>query len=277
MRSFHELYRDRFLSQGYPDLEQLAVRHKGTYEDVSMAKEVLDCIGRLVNLSEGSRSVVDVGCGPNVANVKALLEAGFDAYGVEPVAGYLEVARRALNDPARILKGTAERLPFPDGSQRVVLMQAVLEHVSSPQQCVTEAYRVLAPDGVLYLSTVFKHRLSITGWNPEYRKRFFNWYPAVLKECYVHHHLHFDPRLANYSVRPAVHWFTFPELCRLGRNAGFAAFYTKMDLANADSVYLQRSRWRRLLVNAVKHRPWLRALVLTQIGHIIMWKRPDNP
>ena len=42
--------------------------------------------------------------------------------------------------------------------------------------------------------------------------------------------LHYEPQLANYNARPAVHWFSFPDLCRLGREAGFAQFYSPLDL-----------------------------------------------
>ena len=107
----------------------------------------------------------------------------------------------------------------------------------------------------------------------EFRKRFYNWLPAVVKESYVFQHLHYDPSLANFSPRPAVHWFTYSELCKLGRSAGFAQFYSKIDLADPNNVYAQRSVWRRLLLRRIQNSVWLRSLALTQISHIIMWKR----
>ena len=42
------------------------------------------------------------------------------------------------------------------------------------------------------------------------------------------HHLHYNPSLANFSLRPAVHWWTYADLCRAGREAGFAQFYTRI-------------------------------------------------
>jgi len=276
MRGREQLYRDRFLSQGYPDLERLGGEYfKSLQTTESGVEEILACVGRLIDLGDGTSRVVDVGCGPNPANVKRLLELGYDAVGVEPVAPHVAAAREFLGEPERILAGCAERLPLADESVRVVLLRSVIEHTDSPQQCVSEAYRVLTPDGVFYISTPNRHHLSLVGANGEFRKRFYNWFPDVLKECYVFQHLHYDPRLANYTPRPAVHWFTYADLCKLGRSAGFGQFYTKIDLADRAGVYAHRSRWRRWLLGMVQRSVWLRALALTQIGHIIMWKRKE--
>ena len=38
------------------------------------------------------------------------------------------------------------------------------------------------------------------------------------------------PAVVVLSTRPAVHWFTYADLCRRGREAGFHRFYTKFDL-----------------------------------------------
>lgn len=49
--------------------------------------------------------------------------------------------------------GTAEALPYGDGSFDLVLCTQVLEHVSDPAAAVREMWRVLAPDGVALVST----------------------------------------------------------------------------------------------------------------------------
>lgn len=60
-------------------------------------------------------------------------------------------------DPARDpeIVGDIQALPFPDGSQQFVLCTEVLEHVENPVQAAHELYRVLAPGGVLILTTRF--------------------------------------------------------------------------------------------------------------------------
>jgi len=268
---------NRFLSEGYPELEKIGVSHyRLAQETKSRVPEILECLGRLIDLSTGSRSVVVVGCGPNAWSVKALLECGYDAVGVEPLAESARAAVEFLGEPGRVWQARAERLPFADDSQRIILMESVLEHVDSPVRSVAEAYRVLVPGGVLYIYTTNRLKFSLTGKNDEFRVRFYNWFPRIVKECYVYEHLQHDPSLANYAVRPAVHWFTFAELCDLGRRVGFGRFYSLLDLVETDSPSIQRSVLRRWLFRKVRRSPWLRALALTQTGSsIFMLKRPN--
>jgi ubiquinone/menaquinone biosynthesis C-methylase UbiE len=195
--------------------------------------------------------------------------------GIEPVAMSAAAAADFLGDPSRIYQASAESLPLDNGSQRLVLMESVLEHVDSPILSLSEAYRVLEPNGVLYVITTNKLQFSITGKNAESKAKFYNWFPDLVKECYVHKHLHFEPTLANYSVRPAVHWFTFAGLCNLGRQVGFAKFYSKIDLA--DGPGRSKSAIKRWLFEKAKYNPWLRALALTKVGGtIFMMKRPEE-
>ncbi|MGB6297215.1 MAG: methyltransferase domain-containing protein [Rivularia sp. (in: cyanobacteria)] len=49
----------------------------------------------------------------------------------------------------------AHSLPFEDKSLDGVIIQAVLEHVVDPVQCVKEIYRVLKDDGIVYSETPF--------------------------------------------------------------------------------------------------------------------------
>ena len=272
-----DLYRGRRLSDGYPDLETKGVAHYTEAQEASRTGETLDCIDRLVDLRSGLRTGAVIGCGPNPQAVRILLDRGIDAIGVEPIHGSAAAAAKFLGDESRVRFGTAEQLPFPNASLRIVLMESVLEHVDSPLLSLGEAYRVLAPGGVLYVYTTNRYRFSWKGTNQEFRTPFFNWFPATLKEAYVHHHLHFDPRLAYFTPRPAVHWFTYAELCRLGRMVGFSQFYSVLDLIDTDAPSIRRKLLRRTFLETVRARPWLRALALLQFGEsIFMLKRPAS-
>jgi len=272
------LYEGRYLSDGYPDLEQTGSDYfiHAQPEEAGVS-ELLLCLSTLIDVSLEPKTVAVIGCGPKPLAVMEWLHRGFDAHGVEPVPGSAAAAAKFLGISGRVLRGTAEQLPFEDGSQRIVVLDTVLEHVDSVPKTMSEAYRVLAPGGVLYVYTTNRHRFSLTGANGEYRARFFNWFPRVVKESYVFKHLHFDPTLANYSPRPAVHWFTYSDLCQMGRDAGFAHFYSRLDLLPLDAPSIKRSAFRTLALRAFAagmRNPWLRGVALLQYGNsIFMLKR----
>ncbi|MPZ17081.1 MAG: methyltransferase domain-containing protein [Luteitalea sp.] len=275
---FDSLYAKRPLSAGCPDLERLGAEYHATHADTShqFSRAALDCLERLIDLATGSRAALVVGCGPKPGAVRDLLDRGLDARAVEPVAQNVASARQFLQDDSLVQQGSAESLAFPDESFRIILMESVLEHVDSPIKALNEMYRVLVPGGVLYVYTTNRWKFSPRGVNGEYRVPFFNWFPAIVKESYVFQQLHYDPSLANFNARPAFHWFTYSELCQLGRMAGFAHFYSWIDLAGRQNAFVRASRLRRLMVERIRYRPWLRALALTQSGgSIFMYKRPS--
>jgi len=270
-----DLYRARHLADGFPNLERLGVEWYSSHQGdaVSNIESVMRCADRIIDLENGPKTVCDVGCGPVPEALIWLRAHGFDAVGIEPIASYVATACNSLGDPKGVLGGSAESLPLPDGSQRLVLLRTVLEHVDSPDKVIAEAFRVLMPGGLLFVYTTNRYRVSPTGQNGEFNTRFYNFFPAVLKECYVFHHLHYKPSLANFTPRPAVHWFSFVDLCKIGRRAGFAQFYSPLDVAGAGSPFLSTS-FRRLLVEFFRKHPWARALALLQFGNsIFMWKR----
>jgi ubiquinone/menaquinone biosynthesis C-methylase UbiE len=269
-----ELYRERSFTDGYPDLEQLGIEwFSRNQHDSSIGLESkLRCIGRMIDLEHGLKTVCEIGCGPKPIALICLKEHGFTTVGIEPIAAFVKAGCEMLDDPKGVLQGRAEQVPLPDESQRVVLLESVLEHVDSPRQALGESYRILAPDGVLFVYTTNRHRISLTGKNGEFRIPFYNFFPDIVKESYVFDHLHYNPTLANYSPLPAVHWFCFSDLCRLGRDAGFAKFYSALDLTEANDSFVA-SGIRHLIFKFVRRSPLLRSLALLQFGNgIFMWK-----
>ncbi len=277
MSAAANLYERRPLTDGYPDLQQIGAEYFATHQGdpgTRYIDEVLNCLDLLQAHSTDRRRVAVVGCGQDPYSLRHLLDRGYDATGVEPIEEFVELARNSIGDHDRVLLGCAESLPLQAGTQDVVWLESVLEHVDSVQTSLAEAYRVLAPGGLLYVKTTNRWRMSLVGTNHEFRVPFFNWFPAIVKECYVFAHLHYKPHLANFTPRPAVHWFTYPELCKLGREAGFAQFYSLLDVLSLDSSHMKRGLFRSLLVRLARRSLWIKALGLSQVGGtIFMWKR----
>ncbi len=271
----------RRLAEGHPDLgpghlEAYLNIIKTLPDDSGRLERLLTYLDRIADL-EAPKDVVVVGCGPRPQAVKVLRELNHRVLGVEPVITFVAAAQEYVGQPELVLKGWAEALPLETSSQDLVICDSVLEHVDSPRKAIAEMYRVLRPGGIAYVSTTNRWRFSLTGDNGEYHVRFLNWLPRLVRESYVFQHLHHNPALANYSLRPAVHWFTFPELCALGRDSGFAQFYSLLDVLVREDPSVRNKWWRRVILRPVQRNAWLRALALTQVGYAIaMLKRPQS-
>ena len=247
-------------------LEELGAQH---FREHQTAKDWRPLAGylRQLGVPAGGRVLV-VGCGPKPAAVEQLLQLGFDAVGLEPVPGSYESACAHVGAD-RMYLGSAEDLPVPPESVDAVAIHSVLEHVDSPEMSMAATFRALKPGGIAYVSTTNRYRLSWKGWNGEFRVPFYNWVPTLVKEGYVLRHLHYDPTLASYTPRPAVHWFSFSDLCALGRRVGFAWFYSPIDLMQ------DRGGAAGFVARLARLSPWIRALLLMQFGsRIYMVKRP---
>ena len=59
-----------------------------------------------------------------------------------------------LGDDVNVV-GDAHRLPLVSDSVDAVVMQAVLEHLASPELAIEEVFRILKPGGVLYIEMPF--------------------------------------------------------------------------------------------------------------------------
>jgi ubiquinone/menaquinone biosynthesis C-methylase UbiE len=265
----------RPMSELYPDLERLGAEYHARHHEEGplFTPAVLECLPRIV-APRHERTGLVLGCGPKPRAMLAMADAGFQVIGIEPVSHNVAEAQLFVGERGAVIQGSAEDIPLGDGTQDFVLMESVLEHVDSPPRSLAEVYRVLRPGGVLYVYTTCRTKFHTRGFNGEYNVPFLNWFPAIVREAYVHHQQHFQPDLANFNARPAFHWYTYTELVRLGRYTGFAQFYSLIDVAGPDSIFVRGSWLRRAILPRVRRNPWLRALALTQSGgSIFMVKR----
>lgn len=92
---------------------------------------------------------LDIGCGTGaLTGMIAASCAPRRLAGVEPSAGFLEVARRREGlEAAEFHQGGAEALPAEDASFDRVVSALVLNFVPDPQRAVAEMARVLVPGG----------------------------------------------------------------------------------------------------------------------------------
>ena len=125
-------------------------RHRGSLEEISRRQRE-DYFELLVSLPNPELAIADLGCGRGEL-VRLLTEHGATAVGVDTNTGQVADDDQQLlieDDLFRWLDGQ------PDGSLRAVTSAHVVEHLPTDLQIrlVFEAYRVLAPGGVLVLET----------------------------------------------------------------------------------------------------------------------------
>jgi 2-polyprenyl-6-hydroxyphenyl methylase/3-demethylubiquinone-9 3-methyltransferase len=104
------------------------------------------------------QEVLEVGCGGGLICAE-LARRGALAMGVDPSQEALEIARartrqEGLGTQCTFIPGSAEALPFADGSFSVLVCLDVLEHVQDLRATIQEISRVLAPGGLFVFDTI---------------------------------------------------------------------------------------------------------------------------
>ncbi|MFC3957138.1 class I SAM-dependent methyltransferase [Halovivax cerinus] len=99
--------------------------------------------------------VVELGCGGGQGSVGAAIDGADTVVGVDFSAAQLEHARHLRNHygvDARFVRGDVTALPLPDDSFDAAFSGWVFQMVPNLDACLSEAHRVLRPDGVLVFS-----------------------------------------------------------------------------------------------------------------------------
>jgi ubiquinone/menaquinone biosynthesis C-methylase UbiE len=99
--------------------------------------------------------ILDMGCDTSGAQLRLLSEltAG-EVVGINIPATFPNDQAQALAGPnVTLLRMDGMELLFPDESFDLVISANVMEHVPDPRRFISEAARVIRPDGVVYMET----------------------------------------------------------------------------------------------------------------------------
>ncbi len=204
------------------------------------------------------RRILDVGCGVGtyVRHLRTLAPA---TYGID--VERTRVAQGAREVPG-LMVGSAEALPFADGSFDVVVLNEVIEHVEDDRRTLAEAARIVRVGGhvVIYApNRWFPFETHGVRWRGVYR---FGNYPLV----------NYLPRAWRDRLVPHARVYSGGDLRRLERGLPFAtvvrsAVYPGFDGIRARHEWL--GRWLQTTLHGAERTP-LRALGLS---HFVILER----
>lgn len=111
-------------------------------------------------------TVLDVGCGTGV-HLEMYQKAGCDVFGIDMSPGMLHIARKRLGDRAKICRGDASNMPFPDEKFDLIMMTLVLHGMPGDTRpsVIDELKRILKQNGRILLIDYHPGTFrSLKGW-----------------------------------------------------------------------------------------------------------------
>lgn len=115
-------------------------------------KRRAEAVFRFIDVQPGDR-ILDAGCGRGFyLNFLRALYPEADVTGIELDIPLLPLARRVVPGAA-VSCVNLYQIPFADGSFDKIVFSEVIEHIPDDGRALAELYRVLAPGGILALTT----------------------------------------------------------------------------------------------------------------------------
>lgn len=100
---------------------------------------------------DSSLKILDIGCGEGVLLNLIFKKTAASVIGVDP-----ETQPASKDQPIKIIKATAYKLPFKNNSFDIVISTEVIEHLKIPTKMLSEIKRVLKPKGKAIITTPIK-------------------------------------------------------------------------------------------------------------------------
>jgi SAM-dependent methyltransferase len=110
----------------------------------ALTAEAIPALLDAAGVTRGSKAL-DVGTGPGLV-AAAVVARGGEVIGVDFSEAMLAEARQRYPE-IEFRQGSADALPFEDGTFDAVVSNLVFHHLGRPEQALREAYRVLRPGG----------------------------------------------------------------------------------------------------------------------------------
>ena len=170
---------------------------------------------RAIARHQPSGRALDVGCGPGFF-LDAAARQGFEAWGLDPSSYAVELARRTHGE--RVREGVIESAPFPPGRFDLLTAFDAFEHVYEPLRFLEAAHGLLAPGGVLAITTPdptsLLARVSGRHWvSFKIPEHVYYWSPATIRRA-------LEPRFQVLELTSAGQYATAGFLLRRALRLG---------------------------------------------------------
>jgi 2-polyprenyl-3-methyl-5-hydroxy-6-metoxy-1,4-benzoquinol methylase len=147
----------------------------------------------------GGHTVLDAGCGVGYGTAMLARAGAGEVVGLDLSAEAIEAARTAAPANASFVVGDVHALPFEAGRFELVVCFEVIEHVESQDNVIAELARVLAPGGVLAISS--PNRDVYPAGNPHHLHEYV---PEELRSALGAHFEHVQLRRQHAWLASAV-------------------------------------------------------------------------
>ena len=168
-----------------------------------------------VKQSQGKK-LLDIGSHRGGYSI-AFAQKGYRVTGIEVDSGRVATAQQAAQEQKLtipFLQGDARDMPFQDNEFDIAILSNVIEHIPNTPQLLTEIYRILKPQGILYIQF------------PPYQ----GWFGGHVYWKFMPLPLHYLPRsLANTLIQHfhldselhEVEQITLKKIKKLSKSIGF--------------------------------------------------------
>ena len=95
---------------------------------------------------------LDAGCAKGFL-LKIVSQHGWKPYGFDVSNYAVKEARKNCPNANLLVLNAEDKLPFGDGFFEVITALELIEHLKAPENFLREAYRMLKPNGLLFLTT----------------------------------------------------------------------------------------------------------------------------
>ena len=167
--SYEELIRSQHSADTPQDLKRNFTEYALT--GVERGKGRFKILGKFLDMAHRKMHTtgyaLELGCG-SCGPLAGWLAQCSHVIGVDISMKQLAIGKKLLEESkinnVTLICCCAEHLPFDSGVFNFVNAQALIEHVESPKGFLSEAYRVLSPEGILYFDSI--NRFMVFGPDP---------------------------------------------------------------------------------------------------------------